>query len=220
VPSNRPAAGGRLPGDPEVARFFRQIRGAVMASPEAIALRLGTSVKTIEDLENGLVTALPPWPETVRIVRAYFGLLQLDPGHMLSHMQKLQQITPSPEEAAMDRVAAAGPSPKILRGAQSRAPVRMQPLADLEREGGGLRRLLVMGAVPAVLALAAYLTVIAPGVGYRVISLLPASLAAPAKNGLDTVVLYAAPMDDKGLKWIDVGNPRLRRGDKLPTKGR
>jgi hypothetical protein len=186
-----------------------------MASPEAIALRLGTSVKTIEDLENGAVTALPPWPETVRIVRAYFGLLQLDPGPVLKRLQLLQQTSVSVEEAAADRAAAVGPSPKVLRGGRSREPAVVRP----EREGGGLRRLLVLGAVPAILAGVAYLTVVAPAVGYRVISLLPASLAVPAKQGLDTVVLYSAPSRE-GLKWIDVGNPRLRRGDKLQTKSR
>ena len=191
-----------------------------MASPEAIALRLGTSVKTIEDLEHGRITALPHWAETVRIVRAYLGLRQIDPGPMLAHIQKLLQSTPSAEEAAMDRAAQVGPSPKILRGAHSRAPVRVEPLPDIDHEGGGgLRRLLVMGAAPALLALTAYLTVIAPGVGYRVIRLLPASLAVPAKNGLDTIVLYSAPTREN-LKWIDIGDPRLRRGDKLPTKTR
>jgi transcriptional regulator with XRE-family HTH domain len=188
-----------------------------MASHEAIALRLGTSVKTIEDLENGRVAALPPWPETVRIVRAYFGLRNIDPTHMLAHIQALLQSMPLPEEVAADRAAAQGPSPKILRGAQSRAPVLVEPLPD--REGGGLRRLLVMGAMPAILAVAAYLTVIAPAVGYRAIALLPASLAVPAKQGLDAIVLYAAPTHDK-LKWIDIGYPRLRRADKLQTKGR
>jgi hypothetical protein len=61
--------------------------------------------------------------------------------------------------------------------------------------------------------------VVAPAVGYRVIRLLPASLEKQAKHGLDTIVLYSAPHRE-GLKWIDVGDPRLRRSDKLQTKAR
>ncbi|HEX5958749.1 MAG TPA: hypothetical protein VFY92_08855, partial [Hyphomicrobiaceae bacterium] len=63
----------------------------------------------------------------------------------------------------------------------------------------------------------AYLLVAAPWLGYRVISILPASLAESARAGMDSVVLQSAPYHD-GLRWIDVGNPRLRKGDKLPTK--
>jgi hypothetical protein len=87
------------------------------------------------------------------------------------------------------------------------------------RRRGGVRRLVLLGALPAIAAGLAYLTVVAPSVGYRVIRLLPAALAEPAKHGLDAIVLYAAPTRE-GLKWIDVGDPRLRRGDKLHTKPR
>jgi hypothetical protein len=64
-----------------------------------------------------------------------------------------------------------------------------------------------------------YAAILAPGPLYRAISLLPQSLAGPARAGLDNFVLYSAPRRD-GLKWIDVGEPRLRKVDKLSTKAR
>jgi hypothetical protein len=39
------------------------------------------------------------------------------------------------------------------------------------------------------------------------------------RAGLDYVVLLMAPRRD-GLKWIEVGDPRLRKADKLPTSTR
>jgi hypothetical protein len=194
------------------------MRAAVRATREAVARRLATSVATIEDLENGAVSALPHWPETVRVVRAYCEMLRLDPEPLLWRLQQLlNQHGLDPVEAAADRAAAAGPSPLLLRSGQSRQPVPLDP--PRRRRGGGLRRLVMLGALPAVAAGLAYLTVVAPAVGYRVIRLLPPSLAEPAKNGLDTIVLHSAPRRE-GLKWIDVGDPRLRRGDKMQTKAR
>lgn len=208
---------GRLPGgDPQIGHIFRNMRAAVRASREAVALRLATSVATIEDLENGAISALPHWPETVRIVRAYCELLRLDPEPLLWRLQQLLNHGVSAEEAAADRAAVAGPPPLVLRNGQSREPMVLGPP---RRRRGGLRRLLILSALPAIVAGLAYLTVVAPAVGYRVIRQLPASWAEPAKNGLDAIVLYSAPHRE-GLKWIDVGNPRLRRGDKLQTKVR
>jgi helix-turn-helix protein len=193
------------------------MRAAVRASREAIARRLSTSAAVIEDLENGAVSTLPNWNETVRIVRAYCELLRLDPEPLVWRIQQLLNHGVSAEEAAADRAAAAGPPPLVLRGGQSREPVLVDP--PRRRRGGGLGRLLTLGALPAIAAGLAYLTVVAPAVGYRVIRLLPPALAEPARNGLDTIVLYSAPRRE-GLKWIDVGDPRLRRADKLRTKRR
>jgi transcriptional regulator with XRE-family HTH domain len=204
--------------DPQIGHIFRNMRAAVRASREAIARRLGTPVATIEALENGAVAALPHWSETVRIVRAYCELLRLDPEPLLWRLQQLlNHASVSAEEAAADRAAASGPPPLVLRSGQSRAPMVVDPPS--RRRGGGLRRLVLLGALPAIAAGLGYLTVVAPAVGYRVIRQLPASLAEPAKHGLDTIVHYAAPRRE-GLKWIDIGDPRLRRGDKLQTKPR
>jgi hypothetical protein len=205
-------------GDPQIGHIFKNMRAAVRATREALARRLATSVATIEDLENGAVSALPHWPETVRIVRAYCELLRLDPEPLLWRLQQLlNHHSLDPVEVAADRAAAAGPPPLVLRGRRAResAPVDRSP----RRRGRGLRRLVVLGALPAVVAGFAYLTVVAPAVGYRAIRLLPPPMAEHAKKALDTIVLHSAPRRE-GLKWIDVGDPRLRRGDKLQTKAR
>lgn len=181
---------------------------------ETIARRLATSVTVVEDLENGAVAALPHWPETVRIVRAYCELLRLDPEPLLWRLQQLLRQGPSlgPGEPA-PAPPSPGLSPLVLRHVPAREPAVLDP----PRRRGSLGRIVLLAALPAVAAGLAYLTVVAPAMGYRAISLLPEPLAEHARAGLDSIVLLAAPRRD-GLKWVDVGDPRLRRGDKLQTK--
>src|SRR5262249_25941815 len=78
---------------------------------------------------------------------------------------------------------------------------------------------LLLATPPVVAAAVASLAILVPGPIYRTISLLPGSVAEPARAGLDLFVLYSAPRRD-GLRWIDVGDPKLRKVDKLPTKPR
>jgi hypothetical protein len=54
---------------------------------------------------------------------------------------------------------------------------------------------------------------------YRAIALLPDPVRSAARAGLDYVVLITASHRD-GLRWIEVGDPRLRKADKLQTSTR
>jgi hypothetical protein len=176
---------------------------------EAIARRLATTPAIIEDLENGVVGGLPHWRETVRIVRGYCELLRLDPEPLLWRIQQLLKGTPR-SDSALARLPV--PSLPALRNAPGR-----QRVARPAR--GGLRKILWLASFPIAVTGLAYLAILAPAPLYRAISLLPASMAVPARAGLDKFLLYSAPRRD-GLKWIDVGDPRLRKVDKLSTKAR
>jgi hypothetical protein len=197
------------PGDPQLGHIFRNMRAAMRVPRDAIARRLATTPAIIEDLENGAVGALPHWPETVRIVRGYCGLLRLDPEPLLWRIQQLLNGGPG-NDSAFARLPA--PSPPSLRN----APARRRAARPAR---GGLRKILWLASVPVAATGIAYAAILAPGPLYRAISLLPKSLAVPARAGLDSFVLYSAPRRD-GLKWIDVGDPRLRKVDKLSRKAR
>lgn len=203
-----PAAHGR---DPQIGHIFRNMRTATRLTRDAIARRLATTPATIEDLEMGAVSALPHWRETVRIVRGYCELLRLDPEPLLWRIQQLLRTAGSSDDPPV-RPPGPRPSPPALRKERLRAsaPPRTGPIA---------RRLLVLGALPVVVAALVYWASVTPAPFYRAISLLPSSLAGPARAGLDRFVLYSAPRRN-GLRWIDVGDPRLRKVDKLPTKPR
>ena len=64
--------------DAEVAELFRDLRAASNLSETDIAQRLGTRIEVVQALEQGALYALPPWPETCRIVNGYGALLNLD----------------------------------------------------------------------------------------------------------------------------------------------
>jgi hypothetical protein len=82
-----------------------------------------------------------------------------------------------------------------------------------------VRRLFVLSAPVAAAAGLAMLVQVAPGPAYQAVGLLPGAVAWPVRAGLDYAVMAAAPRRD-GLKWIEVGDPRLRKADKLQTSSR
>jgi hypothetical protein len=64
--------------DAEVAELFRDLRAATSLSEMDLAARLGTRADVVQALEHGALYALPPWPETCRVVNNYGALLNLD----------------------------------------------------------------------------------------------------------------------------------------------
>jgi hypothetical protein len=64
--------------DAEVAELFRDLRSATALSENDLAMRLGTHSDVVLALEQGALYALPPWPETCRVVNGYGALLNLD----------------------------------------------------------------------------------------------------------------------------------------------
>jgi hypothetical protein len=64
--------------DAEVAELFRDLRAATTLTEMDLAGRLGTRPDVVQALEQGALYALPPWPETCRVVNAYGAMLNLD----------------------------------------------------------------------------------------------------------------------------------------------
>src|SRR5680860_674222 len=64
--------------DAEVAELFRDLRVASNLTETDLAARIATPVEVVKALEQGAIYALPPWPETCRVVNAYGTLLNLD----------------------------------------------------------------------------------------------------------------------------------------------
>ena len=64
--------------DAEVADLFRDLRAASNLTEADLAARIATPVEVVQALEQGAIYALPPWPETCRVVSAYGTLLNLD----------------------------------------------------------------------------------------------------------------------------------------------
>jgi hypothetical protein len=64
--------------DAEVAELFRDLRSASGLSDADLAAQLATRTEVVQALEQGALYALPPWPETYRVVATYGTLLNLD----------------------------------------------------------------------------------------------------------------------------------------------
>ena len=64
--------------DAEVAELFRDLRSASGLSEADLAAQLATRPEVVRALEQGALYALPPWPETYRVVATYGTLLNLD----------------------------------------------------------------------------------------------------------------------------------------------
>ena len=212
----------RVPAGPAVAaerdagigNIFRNMRAAMRLPREAIARRLATTPSVIEDLENGAVAALPHWRETVRIVRSYCEILRLDPEPVLWRIHRQLQATGAFEESPTRSSGPPGPPPVLMRKDEPRG----RPSAG-QRRRRRARRLFAFSAPVAIAAAAFYFAQAAPAPIYRAIAMLPQPVAGGVRTVMDGVVLFSAPRRD-GLRWVDIGDPRLRKVDKLHTSVR
>jgi hypothetical protein len=194
------------------------MRSALRLPRDAIARRLATNTSVIEDLEAGAVSALPHWPETARIVRSYCELLRLDPAPLLWRIHReLQAVGSIEEPPTRGGTRPPGPPPLLLRNKTKarRAPPQSRRAHRRRRA----RRLFAISAPVGVIAGLMYVAMSAPEPVYRVISVLPGPISGPARAGMDSLLLLSAPRRE-GLRWIDVGDPQLRKVDKLQTTSR
>ncbi len=216
-----PPAAGR---DEDLGHIFRNMRLALRVSRETIARRLATSPRTIEDFENGAVSALPHWKETVRIVRGFCELLRLDPEPILWRLERqtrqVSQLAPAASPPTGDGPRTGAPGPQAAPPhALTRSHGAAAAAGTQRRIRRRARALFAWTAPVALFGGLFYLTQVAPLVLYHTVAVLPAPLYGPARSALDYVVLATAPTRD-GLKWIEIGDPQLRKLDKLPTSGR
>jgi DNA-binding XRE family transcriptional regulator len=209
-----PPVAGR---DPQIGNIFRNMRAAMRLSREVLARHLATTPATIDDLEAGAVASLPHWRETVRIVRSYCEMLRLDPEPLLWRIENQLRNTGAdfgdpPTAPGAPGTRQAGPPSVLLRQNRARAPSE-------RRNSRGALRLFALGTPVLAVAAALYFVHVAPAPIYRAISRLPQPIAGHARAALDQFLLYTAPQRE-GLRWIDIGDPQLRKVDKLPTSTR
>lgn len=208
----------------EVARFFRDLRGALSLSPIQAANALATRVDIVAALEAGQIGALPPWPETCRIVRTYAGFAGLDPRPVLSVLEQLFVLAPrDPAPAAPIRQkrparsgAALAPGKPILQaigGGGRRAAEAARNVRRAVNDHAGKPG---MALFTVTLGVALIVLITQTAVLEAAVSQLPPSMKRIVRGAQNYVIVRMAPVRD-GLRWIDVPDPRTRRGDKLQT---
>ena len=99
--------------DAEVADLFRDLRAASNLTEADLAARIATPVEVVQALEQGALYALPPWPETCRVVSAYGTILNLDTRPLLRRIYAqleagVVELGPKPVQDVPVMVPAAG----------------------------------------------------------------------------------------------------------------
>lgn len=230
----------------EVAHFFQDLRAALHLTPVQAAQALSTRVDIVAAFEAAKIAALPPWPETCRIVRTYASYAGLDPRPVLHSLEQLFHAlprTPAPEQrggAGFSRIANGGAQGasmlKALTGAlnaQVLKPANMlQPFKAVRAGGRAARQVRSAGhaidrhagrpgtalfVVTTAVALVALVT--QTSVLEAAVAQLPSPMKRIVQGAHNYVIVQFAPVRD-GLRWIDVPDPRTRRGDKLQTAER
>jgi hypothetical protein len=123
--------------DAEVAELFRDLRAASGLTEADLAAQLATRLEVVQALEQGAIYALPPWPETCRVVSTYGTLLNLDVRPLLRRIYAqveagIVELAPKP----MPDVPFMAPPEEMNRDVQNRdfqAPSRPSAAPATER---------------------------------------------------------------------------------------
>ena len=107
--------------DAEVADLFRDLRAASNLTEADLATRIAAPVEVVQALEQGAIFALPPWPETCRVVSAYGTLLNLDTRPLLRRIYAqleagVVELAPKPVQDVPVMVPPAGANPAAPQG--------------------------------------------------------------------------------------------------------
>ncbi len=219
--------------DTRLASIFQDMRRGLTIPADKLALALKTTPQVIQLLETGQVRAFPPWPETVRIVTELGRLYRVDTRPILNRIRGqvgpagLAQVPVSQETAISGKaVAAALDSRHPLVRAMSRGRRRKEasPDQDLQRRAKRRKRraartLFTLSAPVALLGGLVWLAQAQPWLIMRAVSALPAPLAKVVRPAANALIMHLAPWRD-GMRWIEVGDPRLRKTDKLRQASR
>lgn len=220
--------------DERLASIFQDMRRGLNIPADKLALALKTTPHIIQLLESGQVRAFPPWPETVRIVTELGRLYRVDTGPILNRIRDrvgpagLAQVPAQQETTTISAkaVAATLDSRHPLVRAMSRGRSRKQASLDPDTQRRAKRRkrraaktLFTLSAPVALVGGLVWLAQAQPSAVLRAVSALPEPLARLVRPAANALIVQLAPSRD-GMRWIEVGDPRLRKTDKLRQASR
>jgi helix-turn-helix protein len=117
--------------DAEVAELFRDLRSASGLSEAELAAQLATRPEVVQALEQGALYALPPWPETYRVVATYGTLLNLDVRPLLRRIYaQVDAGVVGLAPKSMPDVPFMAPPESVGREFQGQARVSAPPVAE------------------------------------------------------------------------------------------
>jgi hypothetical protein len=220
--------------DERLAAIFKDMRRGLNIPIDKLALALKTTPHVIQLLETGQVHAFPPWPETVRIVTELGKLYRVDTRPILNRIRDqvgpagLEQVPIAPQAPTISpkEIAASLDSRHPLVRAMSRRRrkkgLSADPAADRRvkrRTRRAARTMFALSAPIALLGALVWLAQAQPSLIMRAVSALPGPVAQAVRPAANALIVHLAPWRD-GMRWIEVGDPRLRKSDKLRQASR
>lgn len=194
-------------------------RAALGQSEQAMAGRLGTTTNVIRALEKGQLLALPPWPETRRIVDQWVSGAGLDPRPALTSLASTLQAARDNATSGTKSGSKRAKKAATATSAAGNEPAKKRPWPRFARRLPAMSlslppsRVMRWGGLVVALAAvwsAATQTAVVAGAVAR----LPAPAERAVRSISDYLAIRFAPVRE-GHRWIDVEDPRSRRGDKL-----
>jgi hypothetical protein len=201
--------------DRDTGRLFFDLRTVLRLSIPQAASVLQTHPRVIEALEWGDPRGLPSWPETVRIVSTYTRMAHIEPHVALERLRDqiaAQVVEPEPPSFS-DKVRS---SLSSLTEQTAKTVVQTPRFAAAKAVKSSPKKPLRLAAGGALLVLIIAATVAPSGLLQASVSSLPKPLSGLLRSLSDQMTVASAPVRD-GHQWIDVDDPRSRRGDKLRT---
>jgi Helix-turn-helix domain len=218
----------------EIGTLFRDLRRALALSMPQLARILKTRIGVLQALEMGDIERLPPWPETARVITAFTELGRIDPSpvlrilgaHMAANATPAQTSSPFHQDAVhklKTLAQSANLGPGATRARQYSAAI-LQTVAN--KTATVAARTIRKRALPLYLPRKGLILLIAAtcilGALYQIdgsrLSSHLADLSPPLSRMLHRAQGYFRNQDESvkdGLRWIEVDDPRSRRGDRL-----
>ena len=193
-----------------IARLLFDLRNAMRLTPQQAAAQLQTTVETIQALETGHFEYLPVWPETARIVMAYAAMAGIDGRPVLAALASIirQPVAApvAPQRAGhhlqVDRLRQAGTA--FAKGA------KRLPAGAIKQVRERPERAFYAVSLP----LGLMLLLLNTSVLQAAFDHVPRPVSRMTQTVRQFFQEQFAPVRE-GLRWIEVDEPRRRRGDKL-----
>jgi hypothetical protein len=205
--------GGGPQGRPDIGRLFFDLRFALRITPHQAAAHLLTRPETILALETGQFELLPHWPETARIVMTYTALAGIDGRPVLAALADAIRASVQPVMRAKVQAANRQPADRLKQAGSAIASSAKRLPADAMKQ---VRERPERAFYAVSLPLGILMLLLNTSVLHAAISHVPRPVARMAQDVRQFFQEQFAPVRE-GLRWIEVDDPRRRRGDKLRT---
>ena len=199
----------------DVARFFIDLRRTIGANVPQAAQQLRTPINTLAALERADAAALPPWPETQRVVMGYAAWAGIDGRPVLAALGIL--VREEEHRRHMARQAAAV-RPAVTASAERLRQIQLAITEGARRLPKEALKEARERPVRTFYALSMPLALLLLSLNSHFVKDAAHFVGRPLRAMSHSIsdawaVTFASHRE--GFRWIEVSNPRSRRSDRL-----